>query len=421
MELSDIKAISSLVILFEKIFKEKEFSQENLLVVADSKNLKKLKSFLLFKNPKFQWFDLPPFPKPKSPHSEWIRLKRRKWQSWAGLSEKKPCLFLASPQALLKKTDISLNIYTFKKGEILNRSILKDYEGTSVVERPGEFYSRSFLIDIFSPAYDSPLRIQLSGDHIQSIHLLDREFKRRQTELDQALIPSLYEWSWTGEDRKKLCDHLREQENLLSCVLPQELFKSFSRGHIYFGFESLLNCLNSTCSLDFFPYPPQIWLFEPEKTKAHFFEEKSMLEREHILFTSENLFLDWQRIEENNTQLLEKQGLKQSNLKRKKSNDQNIKTQKLEKEKERNHLNLEKQEKRKEKLNSQKLEQKNDLEHCQPETLKTNHSLYPLVKVGASYPKNLSLKHKNSSSNNQSPVFLFLKISHPLFLKNLQI
>ena len=135
------------------------------------------------------------------------------------------------------------------------------------------------------------------GNTIQSIHLLDISFKRRQKELKQAIIPSPYEWSFKGEDRKNICAYLKEQEGLLKANLPSEMFKSLSRGRIYFGFENLLNAPDVTCSLDYFSKPPQIWLFEPKKTKNDFLEEKLKLGKEHPFFTEENLFLDWKRLE----------------------------------------------------------------------------------------------------------------------------
>ena len=293
MTLSDIEAVSSLALIFEK----EEFLQTRHLIVASDRDLEKLKTFFHFKPPKIPWYDLPPFPKPKSPYSEMIRLKRRKWQAWAKQNESQASLFLASPQALLKKTNNSMDFHIIKTEGCFARSVLTGYKEKSYVEREGEFSSRAFLIDIFSPAYDTPLRVQLLGDQIQSIHLLDKSFKKRQTELSQALIPPIYEWGWSGEDRKKLCDHLRKQEKLLNRSLPSDLFKNFSRGEMYFGFENLLNCLDETCSLNCFSQLPQIWMFEPERARDQFLEEQYQLEKEHPFFISKNLFLSWDTLE----------------------------------------------------------------------------------------------------------------------------
>ena len=212
--------------------------------------------------------------------------------------------FLASPQALLKKTNIQLKCFMLKKGEKFNYNILNDYTHKDFVEREGEFSSRAFLIDIFSPVYDRPFRVELLGDQIQSIHLLDSAFKKRETELKQALISPLYEWSFEGRDRKQLCDYLRQQESRLQAFLPTELFESLSRGKLCFGFENLLNCLDQTCSLDFLSNLSQIWILEPEKTKEYFLNEQLKLQKEQVFFTSENLFVSWEKLEEKELELL---------------------------------------------------------------------------------------------------------------------
>ena len=301
MKLSNIKVISSLALLFEK-----ESIQKKHLIVADLNSLDKLKSFLSFKKNSFLWQELPSFPPAKSPYLESLIYKRKRWQAMAQ-NKGQSGVFLASPQALLKKTNIQLSYFVLKKGEIFNYDILNDYFHKEYVEREGEFSSRGFLIDIFSPIYDRPFRVELLGEKIQSIHLLDQAFKKRETELEQALISPIYEWSFKGEDRKNLCNHLRQQEKQLQAVLPAELFENFSRGKLYFGFENLLNCLDQTCSLDFFSDLSQIWILEPEKTKEYFLNEQLKLQKEHLFFTSENVFLPWKKLEKKEQELSQKE------------------------------------------------------------------------------------------------------------------
>ena len=300
MKLSNIKAVSSLALFFEK----KIFQQKHL-IVSDLSRLDKLKAFLNFKPPNFPWYELPPFPQAKSPYMEKIFHKRKQWQTLAQQKGQKG-LFLASPQALLKKTNAQLKSFTLKKGDSFNYDILSDYSHKEFVEQAGEFSSRSFLVDIFSPVYDRPFRVELLGDRIQSIHLLDKAFKRREEELAQALISSVKEWSFKGEDRKKLCEYLRQKEHEMNVSLPADLFESFSRGKMYFGFESLLNCLDSACSLDFFSDSFQIGILEPEETKEHFLNEQSKLEKEHPFFNSKNLFLTWEKLEKKELELSNK-------------------------------------------------------------------------------------------------------------------
>ena len=293
-ELSELEAISSLALFFNN----NTFPSRKHLVIAEKNNIDKLESFLKFKNPNFPWYVLPPFPKSKSLDSEILKMKRRKWQSWAECHSKKFTLFLASPEALLKKTNIPIKSHTIKKQHEFKLSLIKDYKEKTFVESAGDFSHHGFAVDVFSPSYHTPLRIQLIGTQIQSIHLLDKHFKRREIELESALIPSLFEWSRDGEYRKNLCSHLKKQEKLLNHTLPPILFQNVARGETPSGFEALMNGLNRTCSLDAFDSPPKIWMFKYEKTKSCFFEEASKLEKEKPFFTEENLFLPWNKIEE---------------------------------------------------------------------------------------------------------------------------
>ena len=298
MKLSNIKSISALALLFEK----RNIVQQKHLILSDLNSLDKLKTFLKFKKTNFSWYELPPFPPAKSPYLEKIIYKRKRWQAMAQ-SQEHLGLFLASPQALLKKTNVQLKNFILKKGDYFNHELLNDYIHKEFVEKEAEFSSRGFLIDIFSPVYDRPVRVELLGEKIKSLHLLDQSFKAREIELEQAVISSVQEWSFKGEDRKKLCDYLRQEENKLQAVLPSDFFENVSRGKSYYGFEALLNCLDQTCSLDYFSDLSQIWLIEPEKTKEHFFNEQLQQNKEQIFFTSENLFISWDKLEKKEQEL----------------------------------------------------------------------------------------------------------------------
>ena len=304
MKLSNIKAISGLALFFEK----ENFINKKHLIVCDVNNLDKLKAFLNFKKTKFSWYDLPPFPSAKSPYLEKTIYKRKIWQAMAQ-SKEHSGLFLASPQALLKKTNTELNTFFLKKGELFNQEIFKDYSHTDFVEKEGEFSTRGFLIDIFSPVYTRPIRVELLGDQIKSLHLLDQSFKIREKELEQVIISPVWEWSLKGEKRKKLCDYLRQEESKLQTVLPLELFENISKGKTYYGFEALLNCLDKNCSLDFFSDLSQIWLIEPDKTKEYFLNDQLKQSKEHVFFTPENLFTSWETIEKKEQELLKKDEL----------------------------------------------------------------------------------------------------------------
>jgi transcription-repair coupling factor (superfamily II helicase) len=55
------------------------------------------------------------------------------------------------------------------------------YERTMIVEEPGDYSLRGGIIDIFSPLYDDPIRIELFGDHVDSLTIF---FRRKSTNLE---------------------------------------------------------------------------------------------------------------------------------------------------------------------------------------------------------------------------------------------
>lgn len=298
MKIFNPPVASSLALIFEK---QKSLKGKHY-ILADSKNLEKLKNFLHFKKSRLPWRELPSFPHSKSPHSHSVFLKRMSCLSWMK-DESFSGLFLATAGALLKKTNPDFKAIALEKSGLFPHEKLEFYRSVEFISRPGDIRSAGFLIDIFSPVYKTPLRVELLDDRIQSLHLLDVEFKRRTQELDRALISPLAEWSLEPSVCKKLCDRLREKEKSLNRSLPKELYQSYSRGNSYFGFESLLNLLNSCSALDFISPADSLYFYEPEKLKEDFLKERERWEKENPFFKPELIFEDWARLEEKESRL----------------------------------------------------------------------------------------------------------------------
>ena len=63
------------------------------------------------------------------------------------------------------------------------------YYAVPRVETPGDFARKGGILDIFSVAYENPVRIELVGDTIESIRFFDATTQRSQRETDAALVP----------------------------------------------------------------------------------------------------------------------------------------------------------------------------------------------------------------------------------------
>ena len=63
---------------------------------------------------------------------------------------------------------------TIEREVLIARLLRLGYRRTSVVEIPGEFSIRGGIVDIYSTAYDEPLRIEFLGDTVESVRLFDQ-------------------------------------------------------------------------------------------------------------------------------------------------------------------------------------------------------------------------------------------------------
>ncbi|HYV46829.1 MAG TPA: transcription-repair coupling factor [Myxococcaceae bacterium] len=64
------------------------------------------------------------------------------------------------------------------RDDLARRLVRMGYQTSPLVEDPGTFSVRGDLVDVFSPLYEQPLRLELFGDKVESIRLFDPETQR---------------------------------------------------------------------------------------------------------------------------------------------------------------------------------------------------------------------------------------------------
>ena len=77
---------------------------------------------------------------------------------------------------------------TIEREALIARLLRLGYRRGSVVEIPGEFSVRGGIIDVYSTAYDDPLRLELLGDTIESIRQFDPATQKSTAKLPEALL-----------------------------------------------------------------------------------------------------------------------------------------------------------------------------------------------------------------------------------------
>ncbi|RMH07152.1 MAG: transcription-repair coupling factor [Nitrospirae bacterium] len=109
-------------------------------------------------------------------------------------------------QRILPQTVFSRACLSLKPGTVIEREHLLvhllrlGYRRVSVVDIPGEFAVRGGIIDIFSTAYDDPLRIEFLGDTVESTRLFDPSTQESTMSLSQGWILPAREYVRPSQD-----------------------------------------------------------------------------------------------------------------------------------------------------------------------------------------------------------------------------
>ncbi|MCR4574688.1 MAG: transcription-repair coupling factor [Lentisphaeria bacterium] len=109
-----------------------------------------------------------------------------------------PAIFLATVPALLSKCispkGFQKRTFTLKKGdsidleELVKRLVSLDYDNEFEVQQPGEFARRGGILDIYSPLYDTPVRLEFWGDEIDSMKFFMPDSQRSFKDVDEIRI-----------------------------------------------------------------------------------------------------------------------------------------------------------------------------------------------------------------------------------------
>jgi transcription-repair coupling factor (superfamily II helicase) len=157
-------------------------------------------------------------------------------------------IFVTYPEAVFEKVvlpkKLSSSIISIKNGEALKveELLLKlsDYgfERTDFVFQPGQFAIRGGILDIYSFGNDKPYRIELFGNEVDSIRIVDPETQLSERRILQVNIIPNVDLQFSDEERVSLFDFLPSntifwiqdagvcKEKILSCMDDLEFFLS---------------------------------------------------------------------------------------------------------------------------------------------------------------------------------------------------
>ena len=116
------------------------------------------------------------------------------------------------------------------------------YTHVTLVEDFGEYSVRGGIIDIYSPMYPEPLRIELFGDTVDSIRFFSSVTQRKIESVNEAIILPARETVLEKSCMSRTIRRVREQvsENGLSSQIAEEFIDRIRKEGVFPGIESLL-------------------------------------------------------------------------------------------------------------------------------------------------------------------------------------
>lgn len=185
------------------------------------------------------------------------------------------------PREVLRRFSFSLlPEQEFMREELITRLEGMGYSRASLVSEMGEFAVRGHLVDVFSPSALSPLRVEFSGDNVESIRAFDPDSQRSSEALERAQIlpvkEVLFFQEFIDQAVGKLTAALADSPALQESA--KELREKIQQGIPFPAVESYQPLFYPALETFFDYLPPQavIFLEEPpelEEELARFWEE----------------------------------------------------------------------------------------------------------------------------------------------------
>ncbi len=98
-----------------------------------------------------------------------------------------------------------------------------DYDNEYQVERPGEFARRGGILDVYSPLYENPIRLEFFGDTIDSMRFFDPDSQRSIEPTSSVNIPPRGEKLLASDDREHTFFSYINTDDTLVLWDPQQI------------------------------------------------------------------------------------------------------------------------------------------------------------------------------------------------------
>ncbi len=186
------------------------------------------------------------------------------------LEATEPTVVVTTIEALLQKVvpreeisgyaELVLTGEEIERDYLVSKLISGGYTKTAIVEEPGDFSIRGGIIDVFSPLYTDPLRMEFFGDLVESMRFFSASSQRQFQMLNEAVILPAREFILNKQRLADLISRIRVLANELDVPVThaRSIIDQLKNEEIFSGIESLMPLI----------YPRLETLFDYQRSNA---------------------------------------------------------------------------------------------------------------------------------------------------------
>jgi transcription-repair coupling factor (superfamily II helicase) len=219
------------------------------------------------------------------------------------------CQKLLPKSALVQFGELLMVGEEIDRDAIVQKLVAGGYTRTMIVEEHGDFSLRGGILDVHSPLYDDPLRIEFFGDMVESIRLFAADTQRTISPLNEAVLLPAREVILDRAELNAVVGRIRALAAELEMPVTQvrQIIGQIKTEGIYPGIESLIPVIYPALET-FFDYVPADTLFMmmgPGQLASAASEfgavaqrsYESACSRQHLCVPPNQLYLTWPQIE----------------------------------------------------------------------------------------------------------------------------
>ncbi len=215
-----------------------------------------------------------------------------------------PPIAVTTPGALLQKIIPKNILGDFAEliiaGEECDRDLLIEklvaggYTRSVIVEEPGDFCVRGGILDLFSPGYDDPLRVEWFGDTVDSLRFFSAANQRQLKEVPEAVVLPAREVILAKGSMQEIFRRIREQAASLNipAASARDIIDKIRDEGLFQGIESFISTIYADLDT-FFDYVPENALFilsEPDELKKSAEEFQELVAKNYLEISAEQRF-----------------------------------------------------------------------------------------------------------------------------------